>query len=52
MFGAAAGSGLGLAVSRRLVEAAGGTLVVTTSDELGGALLRVELPSASPPSSP
>lgn len=38
-----AGSGLGLSVSRRLVEAAGGKLEALDSEDLGGAMLRLTL---------
>lgn len=42
------GSGLGLSVSRRLVEAVGGQLEVADSGLLGGAVMRVTLPTSEP----
>ncbi|MDR7276700.1 HAMP domain-containing sensor histidine kinase [Catenuloplanes atrovinosus] len=42
------GSGLGLSIVRRVVDAHGGRVAVARSAR-GGALLRVELPAASPP---
>lgn len=43
------GTGLGLAVSRRLVTEAGGTLVAQASEDLSGARLRITLPAKNPP---
>lgn len=40
------GSGLGLAISREIVRQHGGTILATRSAALGGALLKVTLPSA------
>ena len=41
---ATGGSGLGLYISRSIVQDLGGTLVVDKSEELGGARFRIELP--------
>lgn len=42
------GSGLGLAIVREIVHAHGGTVEAGTSDELGGAEVRVRLPLGGP----
>ncbi|GEM_PF-3063385 len=39
------GSGLGLAVSRRLIERFGGTLSIADDEALGGARMQIELPA-------
>ena len=44
------GSGLGLTISRNLVEAHGGTVVAARAAG-GGTLIAVELPKAAPPES-
>lgn len=41
------GTGIGLAVARRIVLAHGGTIEALRSERLGGALFRVTLPDAS-----
>ena len=41
------GSGLGLAIAREIVRQHGGSVYVTHSPTLGGALLKVTLPAAS-----
>lgn len=43
------GSGLGLAIASKVVEDHGGTIVIDTSSELGGACFRIDLPVAAEP---
>jgi signal transduction histidine kinase len=40
------GTGLGLAIARDVAEIYGGTVALETSEELGGLLVRLTLPSA------
>lgn len=46
---ATGGSGLGLYISRSIVQDLGGTLVVDKSEELGGARFRMDLPRTEEP---